>query len=811
MNCIVDWGDGNIDIFNSLIDSRWDHIYATPGNYDVKVYGDYPAPLVGLTNKDKIKKIKSWGESASATDWSGAFANTSLTEIAPNFNRSLKCDGMFAGASISKIPTNFMNGVNLNENSDFSGAFSGAVISDIESYAFSNLTGTILLEGCFAGAQIETIKSNAFNNLSGTIDCYSLFASTTINTVQSLAFNNLSGMINFSSLFSSGTINTVESLTFNNFTGTSVDFNSTFAGSTVTTLQTEVFKNINTTTANFNSFAPGFTTTALPARMFSNFTAECDFELAFISTNIQSIGDEVFYNIPKVTSYAQTLSSINGLTTVGNRIFCNNTSDNVSFKQALAYNPTLTTIGNSVFGSVSGNADYEMVLNNTAITTIGTNTFGPVTGNASYDFAFDSCVSLISIPSGTFSTIGGNATFEFCFNSCESLETINSNFISNIGGNANFSFMFDGASNISLVDTSAFEITIGGNVKSEFMLSDSEVPFVINDRAFHMTVNGHADFAHMVYSNMSGVTIISIGNEIFGPVTKDMSLYQAFNNYNISTIGSNFISNVGGNLNCYQMFGDCDIQSIGSNFIGDVGKNLSVGQLFVNGSISSIGSNFIKSVGENLDISFLVDYKEEPVSIGSNFIGPVNGTTPFDSNIILGDVDFEFGNPIETAFLSDEATVDASNMFAGTEIVAIGNNLFNVVAGTLSLENSFMECSGTALYSTILFSQPIANAEFKYTFLSNYNMSNISTNMFTNIANITSFEGAFIDLPQITSAVPELWTMYPTAIGTDCFAGTSNVSNVCDIPLEWGRTGNCESPAFECENGLWVVFKEVNL
>ena len=77
IDCDVDWGDGIVDKITSPSDIKWNHIYATGGQYDISITGQCSAPYFSnggsdTENASMLTGIKQWGD-IGATDWNNAF------------------------------------------------------------------------------------------------------------------------------------------------------------------------------------------------------------------------------------------------------------------------------------------------------------------------------------------------------------------------------------------------------------------------------------------------------------------------------------------------------------------------------------------------------------------------------------------------------------------------------------------------------------------------------------------------------------------------------------------------------------------
>ena len=64
-------------------------------------------------------------------------------------------------------------------------------------------------------------------------------------------------------------------------------------------------------------------------------------------------------------------------------------------------------------------------------------------------------------------------------------------------------------------------------------------------------------------------------------------------------------------------------------------------------------------------------------------------------------------------------------------------------------------------------------------------LTGIPPGLFDNNPNVTEIDELFSGCTSITSAVPELWNMYPAATHGFTFRNVTNASNYSSIPLDW--------------------------
>ena len=77
------------------------------------------------------------------------------------------------------------------------------------------------------------------------------------------------------------------------------------------------------------------------------------------------------------------------------------------------------------------------------------------------------------------------------------------------------------------------------------------------------------------------------------------------------------------------------------------------------------------------------------------------------------------------------------------------------------------------------------------------------------------FDNTFQDCSALTGAVPELWNLFPSVDGTDCFTGCENASNWDDIPDTWKGISPPEVDLLAIDTGTslkqWYIFFNVEM
>lgn len=175
-DCMVDWGDGSpIDHIASKTDPKWNHTYATAGNYDIKITGTCPAPKFTwehYSDDYQLIDIKQWGHVIEMTNWSSAFvecsglgnisATDSPTLIGPvtdmfrdifNFNANIDhwnvsqvtdMEGMFFNNSKFTSPLNSWDVSNV---TSMAAMFNGATLfnSPLNNWNVSNVTDMFIM------------------------------------------------------------------------------------------------------------------------------------------------------------------------------------------------------------------------------------------------------------------------------------------------------------------------------------------------------------------------------------------------------------------------------------------------------------------------------------------------------------------------------------------------------------------------------------------------------------------------------------------------------------------------------------------
>lgn len=129
---------------------------------------------------------------------------------------------------------------------------------------------------------------------------------------------------------------------------------------------------------------------------------------------------------------------------------------------------------------------------------------------------------------------------------------------------------------------------------------------------------------------------------------------------------------------------------------------------------------------------------------------------------------------------------DASYMFADTAITSIPGDLYkNISEETIFFDKMFSYCNSLTEIPEELFDE-CENAEsFERVFNGCENIKSIPINLFDNCHKATNFKEAFRNMKNIKEA-PSLWLIEREGIvGTDCYYGCTQLSNIDEIPDDW--------------------------
>lgn len=177
---------------------------------------------------------------------------------------------------------------------------------------------------------------------------------------------------------------------------------------------------------------------------------------------------------------------------------------------------------------------------------------------------------------------------------------------------------------------------------------------------------------------------------------------------------------------------------------------------------------------------------------------PLNSSRAYNMIINWGD-----GSPTSTVLSYNDANVVHTYASAGTYRVSItgkcgalyfnnaGNkaNLTKIIqwgeVGIESFENSFYGCSNLVSLPEGSITGADDVQTFKKAFQLCTSLTNIPIDLFKYNISCNSWHQCFRDCDALTGNAPELWIMYPTANGEECFAGDVGLTNYASIPADW--------------------------
>ena len=200
------------------------------------------------------------------------------------------------------------------------------------------------------------------------------------------------------------------------------------------------------------------------------------------------------------------------------------------------------------------------------------------------------------------------------------------------------------------------------------------------------------------------------------------------------------------------------------------------------------------------------------INVHGKFINNIGGNAAF----VGPDVASGYGNMQKVTATSTINGITGLNsarfLFRSTAITSIPSDLFDNCPGITDFFQTFYGVVGLSSIPVGLFDNCTNALLFDQTFTST-SISSIPTGLFDNCPNvttvsecfrdcslltsipsglfdycpdITSFNSTFYNCTSITSDVPELWVIFPTAVGTACFLNDIAASNYGDIPTDWG-------------------------
>jgi surface protein len=203
-NAIIDWGDGSSQAYTQS-GGNVIHVYITPGVYDIKISGIFPAFAFNNSNdRLKVMKVKNWGnivwESTSGMFWGCANLDVTATDI-PNFTNIQTSSNMFRDCS-SLIGNSTMSSWNMSNSFGMLAMFQGAILfnQNISSWDTSKVTS---MGQMFSGATAFNQPIGSWN-VSGNTNMSQMFSlATSFN--QDISSWNVGNVTNMSNAFRQAT------------------------------------------------------------------------------------------------------------------------------------------------------------------------------------------------------------------------------------------------------------------------------------------------------------------------------------------------------------------------------------------------------------------------------------------------------------------------------------------------------------------------------------------------------------------------------------------------------------------------------
>lgn len=163
---------------------------------------------------------------------------------------------------------------------------------------------------------------------------------------------------------------------------------------------------------------------------------------------------------------------------------------------------------------------------------------------------------------------------------------------------------------------------------------------------------------------------------------------------------------------------------------------------------------------------FFSALKDTDIKSGFTFSG--TGLKEVPSFIFSGLEDINIGGCFSDC--KDLDFVSSSAFFGGSYLNGIG---------------LFSGCENLKLIPSTLFTQGFENAvSFDYCFANASGLTEIPINLFHNCDSAKSFNETFYWCSNVTTAVPELWTIQD-AVGDDCYFNCVRAENYWEIPTTW--------------------------
>jgi hypothetical protein len=129
------------------------------------------------------------------------------------------------------------------------------------------------------------------------------------------------------------------------------------------------------------------------------------------------------------------------------------------------------------------------------------------------------------------------------------------------------------------------------------------------------------------------------------------------------------------------------------------------------------------------------------------------------------------------------------SVFSNTNITSIPTDLFRYNILAESFNYAFFNCDELTALPATLYIYNTASKYFNATHYANRKIPAIPSTIHNTNVLAENFTDCYLSCDIAAGIPPPLWTLYPTAIGTDCFKNTIGLTNYVYIPLAWGGGG----------------------
>jgi len=405
----------------------------------------------------------------------------------------------------------------------------------------------------------------------------------------------------------------------------------------------------------------------------------------------------------------------------------------------------LTSIASDSQG-LSKVTTFEFAFEFTNITTIPSGLFNYCNSATNFSATFGSCYNLTTIPSGLFSGLTNVTSFSYTFIDCSLLTSIPSNLFNN-SVTANFSGCFASCVGLLSVPNSLFEN-------------------FINATSFIQIFNFCS-------------SLVTVGNNVFKNCSNVQSISGAFDNCtSLTTIGYSLFENCSSANDFSGLFYMLPaLTTVGDNLFKNCTSAIDMSSLFYGCPLTTIGSNMFTGCVNITSLSNTFSYAnivETPTGLFSGLTTVVNFSRVFSYCTKLeklGDNTFE----------SCISAIDLNEIFYQTSNVkTIGNNIFENCTSVTDFSLIFNNFSSLQTIGNGIFKNCSGALNFTGAFSNCVTLSAIGINIFNGCTSVTSFFQTFKNYSALSGYAPTLWSMYPTATGTDCFTGDNGLTNYAD-------------------------------